>query len=169
MHVVNLCAIINLQTSQKEVIMAYVGKFNHQLDQKNRLRIPAKLKAELGQNFAIVRGTSGCLFIYSEEQFANLYEEKSKNISFVTEEGKEATDALRRMVATMSIPEEDNQGRFVLDANLRRIAKIQKDVVFVGMFDRIELWSAETYNERFKDLDDEEYDQSLEPLGKFGF
>ncbi len=73
------------------------------------------------------------------------------------------------MVATMSIPEEDNQGRFVLDANLRRIAKIQKDVVFVGMFDRIELWSAETYNERFKDLDDEEYDQSLEPLGKFGF
>lgn len=106
--------------------MAYVGKFNHQLDQKNRLRIPAKLKAELGQNFAIVRGTSGCLFIYSEEQFANLYEEKSKNISFVTEEGKEATDALRRMVATMSIPEEDNQGRFVLDANLRRIAKIQK-------------------------------------------
>lgn len=149
--------------------MAYVGKFNHQLDQKNRLRIPAKLKAELGQNFAIVRGTSSCLFIYSEEQFANLYEEKSKNISFVTEEGKEATDALRRMVATMSIPEEDNQGRFVLDANLRRIAKIQKDVVFVGMFDRIELWSAETYNERFKDLDDEEYDQSLEPLGKFGF
>ena len=109
------------------------------------------------------------MFIYSEEQFANLYEEKSKNISFVTEEGKEATDALRRMVATMSIPEEDNQGRFVLDANLRRIAKIQKDVVFVGMFDRIELWSAETYNERFKDLDDEEYDQSLEPLGKFGF
>lgn len=101
--------------------------------------------------------------------FANIYEEKSKNISFVTEEGKEATDALRRMVATMSIPEEDNQGRFVLDANLRRIAKIQKDVVFVGMFDRIELWSAETYNERFKDLDDEEYDQSLEPLGKFGF
>ena len=88
--------------------MAYVGKFNHQLDQKNRLRIPAKLKAELGQNFAIVRGTSGCLFIYSEEQFAKLYEEKSKNISFVTEEGKEATDALRRMVATMSIPEEDN-------------------------------------------------------------
>ena len=69
----------------------------------------------------------------------------------------------------MSIPEEDNQGRFVLDANLRRIAKIQKDVVFVGMFDRIELWSAEIYNERFKDLDDEEYDQSLEPLGKFGF
>ena len=111
---VNLCAIINLQTSQKEVIMAYVGKFNHQLDQKNRLRIPAKLKAELGQNFAIVRGTSGCLFIYSEEQFANLYEEKSKNISFVTEEGKEATDALRRMVATMSIPEEDNQGRCLL-------------------------------------------------------
>ena len=109
------------------------------------------------------------MFIYSEEQFANLYEEKSKNISFVTEEGKEATDALRRMVATMSIPEEDNQGRFVLDANLRRIAKIQKDVVFVGMFDRIELWAAETYNERFKDLDDEEYDQSLEPLGKFGF
>ena len=109
------------------------------------------------------------MFIYSEEQFANLYEEKSKNISFVTEEGKEATDALRRMVATMSIPEEDNQGRFVLDASLRRIAKIQKDVVFVGMFDRIELWSAETYNERFKDLDDEEYDQSLEPLGKFGF
>ena len=42
--------------------MAYVGKFNHQLDQKNRLRIPAKLKAELGQNFAIVRGTNNRLF-----------------------------------------------------------------------------------------------------------
>ena len=107
--------------------MAYVGKYNHQLDQKNRLRIPAKLKGELGENFAIVRGTSGCLFIYSAEQFAALYEAKAKEISFVTEEGKEATDALRKMVATMSVPEEDNQGRFILDANLRKVAKINKD------------------------------------------
>lgn len=149
--------------------MAYVGKYNHQLDQKNRLRIPAKLKGELGENFAIVRGTSGCLFIYSAEQFAALYEAKAKEISFVTEEGKEATDALRKMVATMSVPEEDNQGRFILDANLRKVAKINKNVVFVGMFDRIELWAAEVYEERFKELDDDEYDKALEPLGKFGF
>lgn len=149
--------------------MAYVGKFNHQLDQKNRLRIPAKLKGELGSNFAIVRGTNGCLFIYSAEQFANLYEEKSRQISFVSEEGKVATDALRRMVATMSAPDEDNQGRFILDANLRKCAKIQKDVVFVGMFDRIELWAAEIYNERYGEMSDEDYDNSLQPLAKYGF
>ena len=69
----------------------------------------------------------------------------------------------------MSVPEEDNQGRFILDANLRKVAKINKNVVFVGMFDRIELWAAEVYEERFKELDDDEYDKALEPLGKFGF
>lgn len=146
--------------------MAYVGKYNHQLDQKNRLRIPAKLKAELGGNFCILRGTDGCLFIYSENQFENLYRERASKISF---NDKNGTNALRKLVATMAVPEEDNQGRFILDANLRKLAKVQKNVVFIGMFDRIELWAEEVYNERFKELDDDAYDEALQPLSEYGF
>lgn len=149
--------------------MAFVGKYNHMLDQKNRLRIPFRFKKGMEGGFAIVRGTGGCLFIYPAEKFSSLFEERSRQISFVSEEGKEATDALRRFVSTMSLPEEDNQGRFTLDAGLREFAKIKKDVVFVGMFDRIELWAAEVYDERFAPQTDDEYDKSLEPLQKFGF
>ncbi len=148
--------------------MAYFGCYNHQLDQKNRIRIPAKLKAELGANFTIVRGSENCLYIYSEEQFSKLFGSQAENISAVKEEDLAARKALRVMMRTMDTPEEDNQGRFILNANLRGAVGIKKDIVFIGMLNRIELWSKEVYDREFTDMNQEDYDKTIQALGNYG-
>lgn len=144
--------------------MAYVGKYNHQLDQKNRMRIPYRLKSCLGNDFVIMRGTRGCLFIYSVEEFENRYTSRVDEISITDDD---ENDALLNLLSTAVFPEEDNQGRFVLDANLRKIANIEKNVVFVGALNRIELWAEEEYNKRYGEISAEKYDESLKVLKKF--
>lgn len=145
--------------------MAYVGKFNHQLDQKNRLRIPHRLKATLGNQFVIVRGTRGCLFIYSEEEFEQRYLSRINDISITDDE---ENDALVELLGSIDIPEEDNQGRFILSARHRKIANIEKNVVFVGMLNRIELWAEEEYVKRYGEIEKDDYESSLKSLKKFG-
>ncbi|MEG1613640.1 MAG: hypothetical protein RR357_05685 [Clostridia bacterium] len=145
--------------------MAYVGKYNHQLDQKNRLRIPYRLKAVLGNDFVITRGTRGCLFIYSVEEFELRYTSKIDNISISDDE---ENDALSEILGYVTFPEEDNQGRFVLDAELKKLVGINKNVVFVGMLNRIELWSEEKYLSRHQDSSQEAFDSKMKSLKKFG-
>jgi mraZ protein len=146
-------------------IMAYVGKYNHQLDQKNRLRIPSRLKASLGNDFVILRGTRGCLFIYSRAEFEEKYESRVNEIS-ISDESE--NDALIELLGTVSFPEEDNQGRFVLESNLRKLAKIEKNVVFVGVLTRIELWSEEEYEKRYTTNDKDNFDEAMKSLKKYG-
>lgn len=54
--------------------------YRHQLDAKNRMRIPAKLREELGENYTITKGTSGCLFVFSEPELDGI-REKLKSVS----------------------------------------------------------------------------------------
>lgn len=160
LSVVDLCAILNSRGAK----MFSAGKFNHQLDQKNRLRIPFRLKASLGNDFVIMRGTRGCLFVFSAEQFADFY----NKVGQVPMSDSREQDALTRLFSAVSYPEEDNQGRFVLDADMRKLAKIQKNVVFVGFPNRIELWAEEVYESRYTEMSTEEYDEAFETLGKYG-
>ena len=148
--------------------MAYFGCYNHQLDQKNRIRIPAKLKAELGSDFTIVRGSENCLYIYSADQFSKLFGAQASLISAVKENDLAARNALRVMMRTMDTPEEDNQGRFILNSNLRSAVGIKKEVVFIGMLNRIELWAKETYDNEFTDMSAEDYDKTIGVLGDYG-
>lgn len=123
--------------------------YSHQLDAKNRMRIPAKLKDDLGETYYITVGTGNCLYVYSEEQMRevkatllniNPYDEKPLKVArFILYNTWEA--------------EEDKQGRILIPENLRSYAKITKNVkVFKGP-NCIEIWSEEVWNDYFKDID----------------
>lgn len=141
----------------------YGGTYNHQLDDKGRLRIPSKLKISLGERPTIMQGSDGCLIVMSEEESAILAE-KLRQIPM---SDAKAQQSLRRITASMFFVEEDKQGRFILPLHLRNYAKIEKNVVFIGVANRVELWSEESwnsYNEQGK-LDSESLFQGLSGYG----
>lgn len=114
------------------------GEFSHQLDGKNRIRIPAKFRAKLGENycFAIL---PGCIGVYSEEEIKRVLD-KLKNI---TTGDKERYKAKSIFVGSITDVSEDDQSRTVLSAFYRNYAGIQKDVVTVGAIDHLEIWAKE--------------------------
>ena len=136
------------------------GEYSHQLDAKNRIRVPSKLRKELGDNYYFAKGTDGCLFVFPEsvakEYFARLEEIKISD--------EEKRRGMRSFIKSFVAAEEDNQGRVVLPANLREFAKIKKDIVFCGAGNRAELWAKEVYDEYFGE-DNMSFDQSFNSHG----
>ncbi len=126
-----------------------MGTYNHTVDPKGRLIIPAKFREELGEEFVITRGMDGCLFIYPMEQWKE-FEAKIQKLSMFD---KDARKLKRHFIASAQNCEPDKQGRFLIPASLRERAKIEKDVVVAGMTDHVELWSKELFDE-YDDEDD---------------
>lgn len=138
----------------------FSGMYEHQLDDKNRLRIPSKFKkgltGELGdQAYCFFRGKNQCICVMSEPDLHELLAKLSK-------EGiSESNKITRAIFSSVSTAEEDAQGRVVLPSVLRLMAGIKKDVITLGVGNRLEIWAAEKYAEYMSDID---YDTELEKL-----
>lgn len=102
--------------------MYFFGKYNHQMDAKGRLRIPCKLKSALGSDFIVSRGVGGCLFIFAPDKIEEI-QHKLASIPFGDKQNQKTA---RTFFASIDQPEEDNQGRFILDPSLRKFADIKK-------------------------------------------
>lgn len=137
-----------------------IGSYKHSLDAKKRMRIPAKFKNELGNNCIITKGSANNLFVFSQEQFSALYE-KMVNLPLFDEE---AQKPVRKFLSSAFEAEEDGQGRVLLSKELIAHANITKNVVFVGVGNRVEIWAEEEWNKQ--DEDSESSDFSI--LAKFG-
>ena len=139
----------------------FKGMFEHQLDDKNRLRIPSKFKKELtGENgeksYSFFRGMNRCICVMADD----LLDDK---LSELAEEGiSEASEASAFFFGNIFSAEEDAQGRVVLPAPLKKMAGINKDVITLGRGKRLEIWAAERYEEYLSGVD---YDAELKKLG----
>lgn len=118
------------------------GKYKHGIDAKGRLFIPAKLREELGVSFHLAAGTGSFLAIYPESTWAR-FVEKVAAIPI-----SQQPDEVRTFFANANKCEVDTQGRIVVPPELRKFAKLDKDVVIIGVNDRAEIWPAEAWNER---------------------
>lgn len=130
--------------------MAFLtGEYVHQLDDKNRIRIPRKLRdsVEPKEGFFISRGTNGCLFIFPESEI-NAKLEKLREIKLSDYERQRGVRAFTKSIEPVV---EDNQGRTILSPAFREFAKIKKDVVICGAVDHIEVWAKEVYDDYFSD------------------
>jgi len=119
----------------------YKGEYNHTIDDKGRIIVPAKLREELGESFIITKGLDGCLWVLDQEEWEKV-EEKINSLPFNL---KEARMLARFMIAGACDAEPDKQGRVMIPQNLREYAGIQKDAVLAGVGKRVELWSKERY------------------------
>ncbi|MFR1565806.1 MAG: division/cell wall cluster transcriptional repressor MraZ [Christensenellales bacterium] len=136
------------------------GEYHHQIDEKGRIRIPVKLKEALGESPVIMRGSNGCLFAFSKEKAEKMFSE-----DFDSDELADTprTVALRLIASSAVVVEEDKQGRVLLPQSLIRLAGIVKNIVTVGMFNRVEIWSEERWNE-FVSKNSADFDECLKTL-----
>ena len=129
------------------MINVFMGEYQHTLDGKGRLILPAKIREGLGDTFIATRGLDDCLFVYTKDEWA-LFEAKLKQLSLVKSEARAFSRFIFSGAAEL---EADKQGRVLLPPNLREYAKLEKDVVVIGVSSRVEIWNKETwqnYNER---------------------
>ena len=136
--------------------------YMHQLDAKNRMRIPAKLREELGPNYSVMLGSGGCLYVYTEEQTQKI-REKLNNINPFKESQLKAA---RYILHNSWDAEEDKQGRILIPENLRKYAKIEKNMIVVEGPQCVEIWSEESWNEYFKDINFNCLADALDALNK---
>ena len=123
-----------------------MGEYKHSIDAKGRIILPADFREELTDNFVITKGLDNCLFLYTAEEWDKL----STKLRQLPLAKAEARAFVRFFFAGARQAECDRQGRFLVPANLRAHAKLQRDVVLIGISNRIEVWSKaewDRYNE----------------------
>ncbi len=118
-----------------------IGEYEHSLDVKGRLIMPAKLRDDMGEKFIITKGLDGCLFGFSQNEWTN-FEEKLKTLPLTN---KNARDFVRFFLSGAMECEIDKQGRFLISSNLREYANMEKDVVIIGVGTRLEIWNREKW------------------------
>ena len=120
-----------------------IGEYEHSLDAKGRLIMPAKLREDIGEKFIITKGLDGCLFGFSQNEWTN-FEEKLKTLPLTN---KNARDFVRFFLSGATECEIDKQGRFLIASNLRQYAEMEKEVAIIGVGTRIEIWNKEKWKQ----------------------
>ena len=135
------------------------GQYAHNIDAKGRLFIPARLREELGQTFHVTVGMDHCLSVYSDESWA-AFTDKLRDLPY------SKSKALRPLFANAIDCEPDGQGRILIPAKLREYANLQKEVVVIGSFDRVEIWNAERWaREEAMAFESGSLEQAMEEMG----
>lgn len=138
-----------------------IGEYEHSLDVKGRLIMPAKLREDIGEKFIVTKGLDGCLFAFSVTEWTN-FEQKLRALPI---SNKDARAFTRFFFAGAMDCEIDKQGRFLISGNLREFAGLEKDVVIVGMDSRIEIWSKEKWQACDEEISADEIAEKMEMLG----
>lgn len=126
-----------------------MGQYEHTIDKKGRVIIPAKFRDELGDKFVLTRGLDNCLFVYSLAEWSNI-ETKLKTLPL---NRKDARAFTRFFLAGATECEIDKQGRVLIPNILREHAKIDKEVIIIGVSSRVEIWSKEVWLEYSNNVD----------------
>lgn len=128
----------------------FMGQYNHTIDAKGRIFVPAKFREALGDQFIVTMGLDGCLFLYPTEAF-QAFAQQLRTLPGT----KEARQIQRFFLSGASSLEPDKQGRILLPQAQREHAELEKDVIFVGVLDKIEIWSLKRWEENsFENMDE---------------
>ena len=138
-----------------------IGEYEHSLDVKGRLIMPAKLRQDIGEKFVVTKGLDGCLFAFSQEEWLN-FETKLKSLPL---SDKNARNFVRLFLSGATVCEIDKQGRFLIPNNLREAATLEKDVVIIGVGTRLEIWDKEKWSKLDEDISADEIAENMTMLG----
>lgn len=140
----------------------FIGEYQHSLDEKGRVIVPSKYRDQLGESFVLTKGLDGCLFIYTLPEWST-FEQKLKNLPLTN---TNARKFVRFFLSGAVECVTDKQGRILIPSSLRVYSDIEKDIVFIGMSNRIEVWSLDKWNAyNNEDIDVELLASQMEELG----
>lgn len=141
----------------------WYGEYTHCLDAKDRFVLPAKFREKVRQlenkKFYVTRGLDGCLFIFTYEVWKGL-ENKLKSVSFTKQQSRSFN---RIYFSGAQEVEFDSQGRAVVPQYLKDFASIKKDIVIIGVADRIEVWDKKRW-EKFYAENRDKFEETAESL-----
>lgn len=141
----------------------FYGEYTHGLDRKDRLILPARFREVARENgiekFFLTRGLDKCIFMFSEDEW-RLQEQKFKGMPFTRQEARSFN---RVFFAGAVEVAPDKQGRFILPGYLKDFAHIKKEVVIIGVSNRIEIWNSLLWQE-FYDNSRNSFEQTAEKI-----
>ncbi len=140
-----------------------IGQYEHTIDSKKRLALPAKFRGELGDKIIITRGVDGCLFVYTHEK----WQIESEKWSALTISQTEARSFARMMLAGAMEVSLDKLGRILVPDYLKEYAGLKKNVVVCGLSTRLEIWDSEKWN-IYKNEAEKGVDEIVSKLGGLG-
>lgn len=138
-----------------------IGEYEHTLDVKGRLSMPAKLRRDMGEAFIVTKGLDGCLFAFSNEEWMN-FESKLKSLPL---SDKNARNFVRFFLAGATECELDKQGRFLIPNNLRKSANLDKEAVIIGVGTRLEIWNKQTWMSKDEEISADDIAENMTMLG----
>ena len=138
-----------------------IGEYEHTIDAKGRLSMPSKLRRDMGEAFIVTKGLDGCLFAFSQDEWKN-FESKLKALPL---SDKNARNFVRFFLAGATECEIDKQGRFLIPANLRTAASLEKEAVIIGVGTRLEIWDKKTWTSKDEEISADEIAENMTMLG----
>ncbi len=141
----------------------FLGEFEHTIDEKGRITIPAKWRGRFATGVVVTKGIDSCLWLFPQDAFKSL----SDKVSSLPLTDTRARDFRRQMFSGASDMEPDKQGRINLPNYLREYAEIDKQAIITGLNNYCEIWNPETWRQRQQDnhSDPEERAVYYESLG----
>ena len=137
----------------------FLGQYEHTLDEKGRLSLPAKLRDKLGATFIVTKGLDRCLFIYPQDEWENI----ERRLTELSTTKSDARSFARMFFAGAAECECDKQGRINIPQPLRDHAMLTKDAVILGVGSRVEVWSLDKWRE-YSEQALENYEKIAEDL-----
>ena len=119
-----------------------MGTYQNSIDAKNRLIIPAKFRTELVEKCVITRGLDSCLVIFPMKA----WEKQQEQFAALPRTDERARRFLRYVYGNAVDCDIDKQGRIVIPQFLKDFAQIEKDLVTIGMIDRVEVWAKDVFD-----------------------
>ena len=140
-----------------------LGEYNHNLDNKGRVAVPAKFRDKLNAGAIITRGLDNCLFVFTNTEWEIL----AKKLVALPLAQANSRAFVRLMLAGAMDVQLDNQGRILIPDYLRKYAGLKKQVVVAGLYNRIEIWDSERW-QAYKQKTESASDEIAEKLGELG-
>lgn len=140
-----------------------LGEYNHNIDEKGRVSVPAKFREDLGTSFIVTKGLDECLFAYSKDEWIK-FEEKLKSLPLTN---TNARNFVRFFFSGATECEVDKQGRINIPQNLREYASLSKELCIIGVSTRVEIWNKEKW-ENYTSPENMDVDEIASQMSNLG-
>ena len=139
------------------------GEYHNSIDEKGRLSLPSKLRADIPGNLVVItQGVDKCLWVFPPEEWKRISENLMASTSLFQ---SRARLIQRRIIAPAQEVEIDKAGRVNIAQSLREYAGLSKDAVILGIKNYIEIWDDASYRDYWADKE-AEFQEAAEELGK---
>jgi len=128
----------------------FLGEFEHTIDDKGRLTIPAKFREPLVDGIVITRGLDKCLWAYTRSEWEAL----ARQIAKMPSTNRPARNLARFMFSSAFDSNLDRQGRVLITQNLRDYAGITHETVIIGVMNRIEIWNPDKWHAVIEEVEE---------------